>query len=727
MGGSSKSVTIGYRYYLGMQMVICHGPIDAITRIDVSERTVWTGSANSSLTISASEIFGGDSREGGISGQVDVLLGASNQPKNDYLVSVLGEDIPAFRGVVSAVLRQVYVGLNPYLKPWAFWARRVNVKTDGSQQWYSSKAAIGQYDLNPAHIILECLTDLSWGLGYSPSIINYQSFTAAADKLYTENFGLSILWSKSSSIEEFIGDVLAHIDGQLYVDRSTGLFTLKLIRNDYDAESLQSFDESNVRKISQFKRTNPSELVNTVNVKYFDVETGKEASVTVQDASLIIKNGVSNSVSNSYFGISNADLAVKVASRDLKALSLPLATCTIYANRDAAKLNLGDAIKLSWSDYGFEDLIMRVSSVELGDLSDNAISVSLIEDVFTYADGIYASPTTTAWVKPQSQPLPSQFHRVDEVTYYELATTLNTSELEAVEPTSSFLFLSAVRPSNDSINMQLMSFINSQWVDRGRVDFCPSAVTIAEVSKTQQTISIASGVDLDLVRIGSYAYLGNEIVRVDSLSTSSITVGRGCLDTVPALHQAGTRIFFIDVFGGSDEYEYVQGENASVKLRPVTPLGVLPVASAPTQSLQIQCRHYKPYAPGNFRINGVQYNQIPVGPINIQWSHRDRLLQTGGIIVSTTDGDIGPEVGVSYTLTIQRQATPWTNLINVSGISVTSYSWSTESSDVLDGFSSVQRFLLKSVRDSVDSHQQHEHIVSRVGVGYNLGNNLGGV
>jgi hypothetical protein len=77
------------------------------------------------------------------------------------------------------------------------------------------------------------------GLGYSTAEIG-ASFTAAADALYTEGFGLSLIWQQDSSIEEFIGSVLDHIDATLFIDRRTGLWELKLIRADYGQRSCRS-------------------------------------------------------------------------------------------------------------------------------------------------------------------------------------------------------------------------------------------------------------------------------------------------------------------------------------------------------------------------------------------------------------------------------------------------------------------------------------------------------
>ena len=58
MGVGSKKVTTGYRYYLGMHLGLCAGPVDAVTRIDCGERTAWAGSvtSSSSITLDAEDL-----------------------------------------------------------------------------------------------------------------------------------------------------------------------------------------------------------------------------------------------------------------------------------------------------------------------------------------------------------------------------------------------------------------------------------------------------------------------------------------------------------------------------------------------------------------------------------------------------------------------------------------------------------------------------------------------
>ncbi|MCR9268117.1 MAG: hypothetical protein NXI03_11150, partial [Alphaproteobacteria bacterium] len=131
------------------------------------------------IRIDKPDLFGGESREGGIVGDIDVLMGALDQGQNDYLAARAGADVPGFRGLCSLVLRQVYLGLNPYLKPWAVRLTRVLTAEDGAAQWYPETAEIFAVDpetdwgpdMNPAHIIRECLTNRSWGLGYGDADI----------------------------------------------------------------------------------------------------------------------------------------------------------------------------------------------------------------------------------------------------------------------------------------------------------------------------------------------------------------------------------------------------------------------------------------------------------------------------------------------------------------------------------------------------------------------------
>lgn len=723
MGGSSKKVTVGYKYYLGMHMVLCHGPIDSIDAIEVDGKTAWSsGTTGGAITINSPNLFGGESREGGVSGVVDIEMGSQTQGRNAYLQARLGTNIPAYRGVVGAVLRQVYVGLNPYLKRWSFWGKRINVRQDGIPQWYLARAAIGN-DMNPAHIIRECLTDPDWGMGYPEADIDNAAFTAAADQLHTEGMGMSILWDRSVQLDEFIGMVLKHIDGALYVDRNTGRFVLKLARGGYSIPSLLVLDEDSVERITDFKRNTIGELTNSVTVVFWDATTGKNNSVTVQDIALAAQQGATVGTTIQYPGFTNGTIATQVAARDLKALSIPLASATIYANRKAAGLNIGDVFVLSWPRYGVTQMVMRVTNIELGSLDSNLVKIQAIEDVFALSAAIYAPPPPSGWVNPNNPPAPCPYHCVIEAPFWELVQRMGETDARALPATAGFVVATGVRPSSDASNAKLYTDVTGVWEEAGTVDFCPTAILTAAVSSNTTTFPIGTGVDLDVVQVGTYALIDSELVRIDAVSDTSLTVGRGVLDTVAKPHAVGARLFFADAFFESDAVEYATGENADIRILPSTGLGTLALASAPTQSVTMVARQHKPYPPGQFRINSQAYPDAVRGDQNITvgWTHRDRLQQTA-TLVDETAGSIGPEAGTTYTCRLLMAG--GSVLVTHSGLTGTGDTFTLAEMGANYGRLRIQ---LWSVRDGVQSLQMHDWEFTRSGYGAGYGYAYGGV
>lgn len=706
--GSSKKQTVGFQYYMGAHFALCHGPIDKITHILVDDRVAWNGvSTGGSITISQPDLFGGEAREGGISGTLDIAMGGPAQVPNDYLVSKLGANVPSFRGIVGVILRQAYVGNNPYLKPWKFRATRILQSTRGAAQWYSAKAAIGD-DMNPAHIIREALTNSEWGMGYNELDMDDAFFTAAADALYAEGFGLSFLWSREAPIDEFVSDVIEHIDGALYVDRVTGKFRLKLIRADYVTGSLPVLDVNNVIKVRDYASSALSELVNSITVNYWDLSTGKDSSVSAQDIALINTQGGVSNASQTYNGVTNGTLAAKLAARDLQVMSNPIVRCVITANRTASGLNVGDPFRLSWPDYGVSDIVMRVGTITLGSATDGRVEITAVQDVFGLSSVLFVPPAPIAWTNPISAPanMPNRF--VKEATYLELVQNLSQRTVDdglAAEPLAGYLMATGVRVSSDTINAALYVDSGAGYAENGVVDLCPSAVTTASLSKTGTSVAITGGVDLEQVVVGSLAQIGNEVMSVTSISTSSVGLGRGVLDTVPLAHSSGARIFFWSDAVGSDQVEYVSGEVVNVKMLPRTGQGQLALASATASSVTFGARAIRPYPPGQWQINSSYFPALVENvALATSWAHRNRAQQTGASVLTFFSGGITVEPGTTYSIRLYNHTTS-ALLHSVDGLTGTSYA----SFPVLTG-AYVLRMELWSVRDTYASFTKHEHI-----------------
>jgi len=809
VGGKSKSVTVGYKYYVGQHHVLCHGPIDNISRILVDERIAWYGTqTGGQINVQAAELFGGESREGGVSGLVDIEMGAPSQGQNSYLVSQLGSDVPGYRGVVGAVLRQCYLGNNPYLKAWAYRGQRVHKRQHGIAQWYDAKAAIqssavlayndrweyqitgivtsapatvpssgwnaparapfgsgftgggispdlpypintnwphttgiwmrrtislpfsgavtfhghienacylyidgkhvysfnagngqivlsewsftmpsldagehtiaiyatddttqsgdtfvycdipDQVDMNPVHIIRECLTDPDWGMGYQDADIDAPSFQAAADKLAAEQLGISLLWDKQMTIEAFVAEVVKHIDAALYVSRTTGKFVLKLIRDDFDPGTLLHLNESNIAKITNPKTPGFGELTNSVTVQFWDGATGKDSSITVQDTALIQMQGAVIGTTVQYPGFSNSRNGAIAAQRDLRSLSFPLFSCTVYANRDAKDLNIGDVFKLSWGAWKISEMVMRISAIAFGDGKSSQVRITCVQDIFSTPTVQLNQSSGGAWVDPSRPPTDSQ-HRISlEAPYLELVQALGEGDINSTLSGKSDIgyVMGAASNAANAINGRMWTDNGSGYQDVGGFDFCPYAELADPVGKKDTALTFTGGLDLDQVEVGTWCQIGTELMRVDGINTgtSTLTVGRGVLDTVPVAHAAGEDIYFWDQFSGYDPTEYVEGEEIDVKLQAVSGAGVVPLTSITAQTVEIEARAWRPYAPGDLKINGDSYidDSSYEGELTVTWAHRDRLQQTSGTLADHFDGDIGPEPGTTYRIQV---------------------------------------------------------------------------
>lgn len=706
--GGSKTVTIGYKYYLGMHMVICHGPVDSLQAIIAGERQAWGGNVTSSqqILISASDLFGGRKKEGGISGYVDIMMGEATQVANDYLVSQLGTPMPAFRGVLSAVLRRVYIcAMSAYPKPWSFKVKRIPAKS-----WYSAKAEING-SANPVHVIYETLTNTDWGMGYPTTAIDNASFTAAADQCYTENLGVSMIMSNQDSIEKFIYDCLGHLNGMLYAKPTDGKFAIKLLRDDYVVGSLSSYDESNVVSLESFERPSYAEMVNEIVVVYRPQGTTEDDSVTVQDLASIQSQGGIVSQTVQYPGIDNATNAARVAMRDLRQKSTPLSRIRIHVNRNAWNVTLGSVFKFSWAEHGLTNVVYRALSINTGTLQEGVIAIDAVEDVFGLPLTTYMGNQPSAWVDPIVSPTAFSTVRTEEANYFDLATRMTESDLAIVPASAAYLVAAVGQPSNYCNGAELWSGTGLNSTDYTYASIggtCPVGTLSANITELQTSIvlsTMSSNFEFVDQLVGKYAYIDDEIVRIDAINLGSktITVGRGCLDTVAVKHTIGT-IFICYEFGRiPDSFEYAYPGSRKAKLLMRTPVGLMDLASATAYTKTFSGRFGRPYAPGNFKLQTQSYptSLNLSAQLQMTWSHRDKTQQLVRPIIDTTAGNIGPEAGVTYSVQLLK-ASDSTVLDSSTGLTGTSYTFNFYGS--MDVKAEVW-----SVKGSLASHQKQSH------------------
>ena len=559
-------------------------------------------------------------------------------------------------------------------------------------------------DMNPAHIIRECLTDPDWGMGYPTTDIDQDSFVAAAIALKTEKLGLSLIWDRQISIEEFIQEIIKHIDGVLYVDRQNGKFKLKLIRQDYVVNNLLLLNEENVERVSDFTRPLIGELINSVTVKYYSDESESESSITVQDPALLDIQGATINTSINYPGFTLKSVALKAAERDLRALSSPLVTCSIIANREAATLNVGDAFVLTWPDFGIEQMVMRVASIAYGDDKNNRVRIKATQDVFTTPNLGFIAEPETEWEDTVSNAREIQNSIVFELPYYKNVKRLGeevANEIFTSDPDIGYLGAAAKRPTGVSINAKVYIDEGSGYTQRGLLNFCPTATLAEDIGHLTTTFNIGNLTDLDSIAVNSWLQIDNELMAVVSIEEGSITVKRGVLDTVPALHLTGAIIYFWDTIGIASPPSFINGDTINVKLATTTFSDELDLDVPVPQSLLFAKRSVRPYPPGQVKINDQYFPTDPQNQIVVSWVHRNRLQQTGGEILGFEDDGVTVEDGVTYTVELLNQAQVL--LYQQTNITGTSF-------ELPENYFPLAEFCfvrLKAVRGGLDSFQSY--------------------
>ncbi|CAN7168946.1 VWA domain-containing protein [Mesorhizobium amorphae] len=860
---------IGYKYSLGMQHSVCHGVPDYLLRVTVGDKLAWKGkAAGGRITINKPKLFGGDQSEGGIAGDVDVCMGAPDQPRNDYLQAKLSEKISAFRGVFTLVLRQVYLGTSNYIKPWEYRVQRIMKRSDGSEQWYPEKAAIPAeataddniafyfaidtsssivgvrlvllkaalhdaidtmrantgikydvrmvsfgstvkssaqyrnatsdnfdalddfvdglansgttnfaaglsqaeaffdgadakktpciiivsdnsdapgsgdpisgvaeaqailegisevpvycfrvfgagpssmtgktlesldntpedaledgdvawfasginafssgmtpgalirfYDMNPAHIIRECLTDATWGLGWHDDDIDDVSFTYSADTFYNEKFGLSLKWYREEEIREFITTtVLSCIDAYLYGSRKTGKFVLKPVRDDYDIDLIPILTEDDIIEFTEIKRRQPSEAISSVVVKYNNREKRKVGAHRVTNTAQAMQaTKVLPPATREYPGINVPALAIRVAQRDVVALGSGLITGRVVANRKASVLNPGDPFRMVSARHGLSGEVMRVANQRFGDGRSNKIGLGILQDVFKLPATALVDDGTSGggWVPPSNEPLPVSPRMVAEMPYRELRQMMGAADLAATlasNPDAGVLQIAGSSPTPDAANALMEIDAGSGYAEAGTpLDFAPGAFLDGDVAIDATEITVTGGIDLDVAEPGTLAAIigatpqTTEIVRVDVINGNTLTIARGCLDTVPQAHSSGASIVLFDDISNTDFEIYTAGNTVSVKLLTVTGVDTLDVSVAPADEVLFNSRAIRPLPPKNAQLNGQGYGTVDatmIDPIPAAWVRRNRLTELSPV-PGWTDADVDPEAGQTTTL-----------------------------------------------------------------------------
>lgn len=599
-----------------------------------------------------------------------------------------------------------------------------------------TEAATGD-DANPAHMIYECLTNGEWGMGAAPSLIDVGSFEQAGVLLLLEGLGLSMIWTRQTTVEAFVSEVLDHIQATLFVNPRNGLLTLKLIRGDYNVDDLRHITVDNAQ-MSNFQRKAWGEIINEIVVTWTNPENEQDETVTIQDNSAIASQGGIVSDSRNYYGVRSSELAMKLAARDLRTSSTPLAACDVTLNRTAWDLLPGEVVKVTWEERGLNAVPMRVGPVDYGRPGEPEIKASLVEDIFGYATTDYSPPPSTDWEDDDIAPADMQHAKIITVPSFFAANYLpatgGLADIDYPEVIAGVLATSLNALAYDlygdkvqvdgTITQEVFATntvagyatLTGPLAEEATSTFVGFTNFMGRVTPAQNIFMFIGG-----TTVGDAA---TEVALITENTTGSFTVRRGILDTVPRVWDAGTPCYFIEFDSAiSDKIIRSDAETFTYKLLSRTVGGILPVDDADPVTGTLNGRPHLPLRPANVKVNGEGFGTIDINavdPIPVTWSNRNRTMENSQVVF-WDDATVMPEVGQTTTVSLHKL--DGTLISETTGLTGTSHS--IPASAFSGNSSALVR--VKAVRDGLDSLQSHQlRVFIDNGYGLQYGYNYGG-
>lgn len=572
-------------------------------------------------------------------------------------------------------------------------------------------------DINPIHKIREILTD-DTAMNKPESSVNNLNFIKAADRIYDEGLGISWSITEKSCIDA-INELCYHIEAGIRVNRQTGLYEIILFRDNWFEESeIHTITESKIKSM-QYEITNADEVINQVNVNFYDRANIKNSSFSISESGLIQTLGRVNAETIDFPYFMNMRNAEIVANWKLKLLSTGAYKGTFTTGwREARKWNRYDLIRLPWSKRWAGTTLVRIMSINLGGPTNNEVTIEYIEVV--PSTGMIN--TTIVADEPIDKPLPPQACQYEpfELPYYLAVMALGQRKADeelAYDSNFGLVGVVAEKPQENSLYAVMMTNNYDEWVRAGSIQYSLTTDSDQFISKTSSSFTVKNWKKISNVPVGTLIQCGREwltgfvewmVFQGVDPHTGVVSVKRGALDTQPQDWDLGLKLYFCGTDISYDQTEYVSGEEVLVSALTTTPSGVLEQKGS--HSVEMKARAIRPYPPANVKINGEYWPTEIETDLILIWVDRNRVQQTGGEIIGWFDGGVTPESGVTYQLILVERDENAVEL-RTQNLSLGSLNTYTFTTSAMNANTRAIEIKLKSLRDGYESYQSFNHIV----------------
>jgi len=611
---SSKTFITGYRYYVGFQMGIAHGPC-ALRKIWIGGELAWSGNQTTDGDITLTHK---DAK-----GTFTFYTGSTTQSVDTYLATHQSP-CPAYRGMCYGVFKQGLTGENTSVKPWAFEVTRIPTGLGGSYH------TVNSYDANPMHVAYEILTDSDWGYGYAASDINTTDMLTHAHTLYDEGNGFSLVLSKAMQAGDIIKEIEKQTDCRFRLNNETGKFDVALIRDGYSTSGLKKVDNNTVIELEDFSRGVWEGTTNHVRVQYKRRDNDyTEGYAIAQDMANMQAQNRKIAATYNFPAVRDDDLANSLAWREVRANSYPLAKARAKVNRTFWNAYVGEPVLFDYEcdQFVVDDMPMRIIKVDFGSPTEPTITIDLVQDVFTYASPSFAAPDASSWTQPETNLIP--FPATDQLAFEAPYGISRRAEYVAENKLYCCGVSQNRRESGAKIRQRngASDPSSGDFYDAGLMTgFIFVGTLAADYEPDDTTIQVTTDMNAtEMLEVTEFE-VGNDLTNlvliedefVGCLTATDITGGvqlnncyRGLMDTAERAHATGATVYFLLGYGALTDTAFPVGNHVDIRLLPYRDSDLAQISESDGGLTEIEIdtdyRERKPYPPSQLELNGTVY------------------------------------------------------------------------------------------------------------------------
>ncbi len=475
---------VGYEYRVSCIGLIAHGPVEALEDVLIDGRsllaagpgrrpvitygggspptptvtftTVTTvfapnteygamqGTGLASVVFYAPSLLGGEngSAQGGVEGTLYFRNGTGHDTTIAPFLSRRALT-PDWRNYAHIYLENCWLGNSPQLPPLHV------VCTANARGWQSLfLPGSGDYvgDCAAGAILWDLLTDTEVGLGLPEEMVDRTSF------FVLQSPGLSFVLDQTQPVQRVIEDVLRTADATLVTDPVTGKLRAWAVRAKddptfgyVDPAALPQITTANAESLTWVPPT-PASDTNVISVSYLDrARNARQHTITETHHALVAQAGQTVPLQIDFLGVTNEPLARRLAARELRAQTTPLGRATVRCTRALSNVFPGAWVRVNWAEYGLVNRVMRVVEVDTGTLSDPAMTLSLVDDVYSVpgfaADRIVSEPWEPS--RPDAADLPP---------------SVQAQVYESITPTDIPFTLALIDPQTRAVSLEWRAY-----------------------------------------------------------------------------------------------------------------------------------------------------------------------------------------------------------------------------------------------------------------------------